>query len=318
MVGAKRMGVKILKNSGTIQTSLIIRLFCLGALFFLTTPSLFAQQSEKEKPLKYLISVGLVPNKLTLVQDSIQFSLSGKLPVSAGVLAKQPGLKLWLKSAQDSLELGPLPLTKQGGVDTYQKSIKIPFLSWMEGAVLELQFFEGKNKEDFLNFTTIYELNKIQKIAIFGGDGTMHDIINAIMLKPEWLSKPLMLFPCGTGNAFCHDLDCLSVEKATQRLLNGKEMLVDLAEIKMSKNSMWAFNIVGCGLVSHINTLAEKMRYFGPARYNIATIMKIISPPVLTAKISFNGEIYTKDYCFTFGNVKPNYFNQFNIKKTDY
>jgi len=162
----------------------------------------------------------------------------------------------------------------------------------------ETEFFEGKNKEDFLNFTTIYEINKIQKIAVFGGDGTMHDIINAIMLKPEWLSKPLMLFPCGTGNAFCHDLDCLSVEKATQRLLNGKEMLVDLAEIKMSKNSMWAFNIVGCGLVSHINTLAEKMRYFGPARYNIATIMKIISPPVLTAKISFNGEIYTKDYCF--------------------
>ena len=75
-------------------------------------------------------------------------------------------------------------------------------------------------------------------------------------------------------------------------------MLVDLAEIKMSENSMWAFNIVGCGLVSHINTLAEKMRFFGPARYNIATIMKIISPPVLKAKISFNGEIHAKDYCF--------------------
>ena len=146
MVGAKRMDVKILKNSGTIQTSLIIRLFCLGTLFFLTTTSLFAQQSKKEKPLKYLISVGLVPDKLNVVQDSIQFSLSGKLPVSSGVLAKQPGLKLWLKSAQDSLELGPLPLTKQSGVDAYQKSVKIPFLSWMEGAVLELQFFEGKNK----------------------------------------------------------------------------------------------------------------------------------------------------------------------------
>lgn len=146
MVGAKRMGVNILKNSGTIQTSLIIRLFCLGALFFLTTPSLFAQQSEKEKPLKYLANVSLVPNKLRVTQDSIQFFLSGKLPVSSGVLAKQPGLKLWLKSDQDSLELGPLPLTKQGGVDAYLKSVKTPFFSWMEGAVLELQFFEGKNK----------------------------------------------------------------------------------------------------------------------------------------------------------------------------
>ncbi|MCX6195776.1 MAG: acylglycerol kinase family protein, partial [Flavobacteriia bacterium] len=52
----------------------------------------------------------------------------------------------------------------------------------------DTELFEGKNKEDFLNFTTIYEINKIQKIAVFGGDGTMHDIINALMLKPEWLS----------------------------------------------------------------------------------------------------------------------------------
>jgi tetratricopeptide (TPR) repeat protein len=144
--GAKRVGSNVQKKSSIVQTPLIIRLFCLGILFFLSTLSLFAQKSEKEKPLKYLISVGLVPDKLTVVQDSIQFSLSGRLPVSSGVLAKQPGLKLWLKSAQDSLDLGSLSLTKQGGIDTYQKSVKIPFLPWMEGAVLELQFFEGKNK----------------------------------------------------------------------------------------------------------------------------------------------------------------------------
>jgi tetratricopeptide (TPR) repeat protein len=144
--GAKRVGSNVQKKSSIVQTPLIIRLFCFGVLFFLSTLSLFAQQSEKEKPLKYLISVGLVPDKLTVVQDSIQFSLSGRLPVSSGVLAKQPGLKLWLKSAQDSLDLGSLSLTKQGGIDTYQKSVKIPFLPWMEGAVLELQVFEGKNK----------------------------------------------------------------------------------------------------------------------------------------------------------------------------
>lgn len=146
MVGAKRMGLKILKNSRTYQTSLSIRLFCLGTLFFLTTTSLFPQQSEKEKPLRYLANASLVPNKLTVVQDSIQFSLSGKLPVSSGVLAKQAGLKLWLKSAQDSLDLGPLALTKQAGGNAFQKNILISFLPWMEGAVLELQFFEGKNK----------------------------------------------------------------------------------------------------------------------------------------------------------------------------
>ncbi len=146
MVGAKWMDVKILKNSSIIQTALIIRLFCLVPVFFLISPPLSGQQQEIEQPFKYLANVSLVPSKLRVAQDSIEFSLSGKLPVSSGVLAKQPGLKLWLRSAKDSLDLGPLELTKQGGVDAFQKSVNIPFLPWMEGAVLELQFFEGKNK----------------------------------------------------------------------------------------------------------------------------------------------------------------------------
>jgi diacylglycerol kinase family enzyme len=90
----------------------------------------------------------------------------------------------------------------------------------------------------------------------------------------------------------------LSVEKATELLINGKEMLVDLAEIKMNKNIIWSFNIIGCGLVSHINILAEKLRWLGAARYNIATIINIIVNPVLKAKIYFNDEIHAKDYCF--------------------
>lgn len=146
MVGAKWMDVKILKNSSIIQTALIIRLFCLVPVFFLISPPLSGQQQEIEQPFKYLANVSLVPSKLRVAQDSIEFSLSGKLPVSSGVLAKQPGLKLWLRSAKDSLDLGPLELTKQSGVDAFQKSVNIPFLPWMEGAVLELQFFEGKNK----------------------------------------------------------------------------------------------------------------------------------------------------------------------------
>lgn len=160
------------------------------------------------------------------------------------------------------------------------------------------ELFEGKNKDDFLNFTNIFEIKKIKKIAIFGGDGTMHDMINSIMHKPEWLILPLLLFPCGTGNSFSRDLDCISVEKATKLLINGKEMLVDLAEIKTSENIIWSFNIIGCGLVSHINILAEKLRWFGSARYNIASIIKIISNPILKAKIYFNNEMHDKDYCF--------------------
>lgn len=146
MVKAKWITIKILTNSSICQTSLIISLFCLVSIFFFISSSLFGQQSRVENPFKYFTEVRLVPSKLTVVQDSIQFSVSGKLTGSSGILEKQPKLKIYLKSAQDSLDLGPIEFAKQGSVDVFHRNVKILFLPWMEMAVLELQFFEGKNK----------------------------------------------------------------------------------------------------------------------------------------------------------------------------
>lgn len=146
MVGVKQMITKVLKKSSILQTRLIIRMFCLPALFFSMTFTLFAQQVGKENSLKYLTNVGLVPNKLTVVQDSIQFSVACKLPVGSGVLSKQPQLKLWLKSSKERLDLGTIELSKQGGVAVFQKRVAVLYLPWMEGAQLELEFFEGKSK----------------------------------------------------------------------------------------------------------------------------------------------------------------------------
>lgn len=146
IIGAKRTETKVLKNLIKVQTPLIIRLFCLTSLFFFSLTLLFAQEPDSDKPSTYLTNVSLVPNQLVLVRDSIQFSITGKLPIGSGVLVKQPKLNLWLKSVQDSLDLGTVTLNKQGGMDSFQKSVQLLYQPWMEGAGLELHYFEGKNK----------------------------------------------------------------------------------------------------------------------------------------------------------------------------
>lgn len=158
----------------------------------------------------------------------------------------------------------------------------------------------SKTLGDLSNFTQLFEENKISKIAVLGGDGTMHEVLNAMMNHQEWLAVPILLFPCGTGNAFNYDLNCLTNEKAIQLLQNGKDILIDVAEIKTNGNSIWSFNIVGCGLVAHINVLAEKLRWLGAARYTIASLLKIIVNPTIKAKITLNNEVHHKDYCFLF------------------
>lgn len=180
-----------------------------------------------------------------------------------------------LKTAQNAISV-----TRQNGFDT--------------------QLFISKINGDLASFIHQFNSEDINKIAVLGGDGTMHEVINAMIQNPVWLSVPILLFPCGTGNAFNYDLNCLTSKKATQLLLTGSDKLVDIAEVKTNGTSIWSFNIVGCGLVAQINLLAEKLRWLGSARYTIASLIKIIANPTIKAKITVNNEVINKDFCFLF------------------
>lgn len=184
---------------------------------------------------------------------------------------------------------------KGNALNTAQNAIAV-----MQQNGFDTHLLVSKTQGDLARFVHQFKSDDISKIAILGGDGTMHEVINAIMQEPVWLSVPILLFPCGTGNAFNYDLDCLTSKKATQLLLTGTDKLIDIAEVKTNGTSIWSFNIVGCGLVAHINLLAEKLRWLGSARYTIASLIKILVNPSIKAKITLNNEVMEKDFCFLF------------------
>jgi YegS/Rv2252/BmrU family lipid kinase len=165
---------------------------------------------------------------------------------------------------------------------------------------IKTTLFISQSKGDISNITSKYNSNDFTSVAVLGGDGTMHEVLNAVMENEFWLKLSYLLFPCGTGNAFNYDLDCLTSDKAIDLLLNGKDTLIDIAEVKTNARSIWSFNIVGCGLVAHINVLAEKMRWLGSARYTVASLIKILSNPTIKAKVIANGKEVNAEFCFLF------------------
>ena len=165
---------------------------------------------------------------------------------------------------------------------------------------IKTTLFISQSKGDISNITSKYNSNDFTSVAVLGGDGTMHEVLNAVMENESWLKLSYLLFPCGTGNAFNYDLDCLTSDKAIDLLLNGKDTLIDIAEVKTNARSIWSFNIVGCGLVAHINVLAEKMRWLGSARYTVASLIKILSNPTIKAKVIANGKEVNTEFCFLF------------------
>ncbi len=149
----------------------------------------------------------------------------------------------------------------------------------------------------FAMFLKNKDLTDYQNIVVLGGDGTMHAVVNG--LAEQQSIPPVLLFPCGSGNAFNHDIDCLSWDKALSNLARGRTQKVDIFRLDFpAQPSIYSFNIVGWGLVSAINELAEKLRWLGAARYTVAAIIGIIQNPTFKGTVRVDDAVFEGNFCF--------------------
>ena len=157
---------------------------------------------------------------------------------------------------------------------------------------------ESKSAGYFSRFIDQIILTEIDAVLVLGGDGTMHDVVNALYANNR-LDIPVLLFPAGSGNAFNHDFDSLTYKKAADRLRQFRIMDIDLLEVKYNDQSCISFNMIGWGLVNSISQLAEDMRWMGTARYTASALIAIFPNPYSHLKINIDDEIfYDEEFSF--------------------
>lgn len=144
-------------------------------------------------------------------------------------------------------------------------------------------------------------LNNYKAICPIGGDGTMHEVINGMLKRIDGVKIPIGLIPGGTGNSFMRDLNCLDPIVAVNRILLGKTRKIDIAEVNAAGEIIYSFNIIGWGLPTDVNTLAEKMRFLGKQRYNVASIIEVIKHSRRLARVRIDGQTIAGDYGFVLG-----------------
>jgi diacylglycerol kinase family enzyme len=93
-------------------------------------------------------------------------------------------------------------------------------------------------------------------------------------------------------------MDCLDPVDAAKRILSGKRRFVDVLECNSNDDVYYAFNLVGWGMPTDINNLAESLRWLGTQRYNIATLIEVMRNSKRFAKLSINGETISNDFAF--------------------
>ncbi len=186
------------------------------------------------------------------------------------------------------------PVSGKGNNITISKQIE----SYFGQEKWEFQSIFSEYKNHLINYLKTADLQTFTHIAVVGGDGTMHEVINGLLTRNDNIQMPVLLFPCGTGNSFNFDLGCFSVENALERLKASNTQKIDIMHIKAENETFFAFNVVGFGIVNDINLCAENMRWLGAIRYTVAAILEIFKNGNYLAQVEIDQKKYDQNFCF--------------------
>ena len=82
-------------------------------------------------------------------------------------------------------------------------NVRVQISKELDKQGIPYEFYETKGYLDALNHVMNFEIENYSAIAAVGGDGTIHEIINGLLKRPDGNKIPIALLPNGSGNDAC-------------------------------------------------------------------------------------------------------------------
>ncbi len=145
------------------------------------------------------------------------------------------------------------------------------------------------------------DLSAYDGICVIGGDGTTHEVVTGLMQRSDGATLPLGLIPAGTGNTLHHHLRCGDPLEAARRIVRQETQPLDVVRVTTSDEIAYCINIVGWGAVADINRRAEKLRMLRRSRYAVATLVQILRPKPIEARLRLDDRVIEDRFLFVLG-----------------
>jgi sphingosine kinase len=102
----------------------------------------------------------------------------------------------------------------------------------------EYEFYETTGILDgFNHIKNLEKLNDYSALVIVGGDGTIHEVINGMMLRDDKEKIPIAILPNGSGNDMCRNFFLETIDKGLHYLKTGNSIKIDLCKILIDYDS---------------------------------------------------------------------------------
>ena len=131
-----------------------------------------------------------------------------------------------------------------------------------------------------------------------GGDGTLHEIINGMLSRPDENKIPIGIIPGGSGNSYMHDLNLTDTLKAAKAIIQGNTKFLDTARVEVNHVVKYANNMIGWGLVTDVGKKAEHYRWMGTNRYTILSVMEVFRHKSRSAALIMDNKKIEDEFTF--------------------
>ena len=193
-----------------------------------------------------------------------------------------------------------LTVNPYGGGKKGPKILK-DVLPLFEQKNIELNIIETEYAGHNRDLANQLNMDGYDGFCCIGGDGTLNEVINGLLTRKDRLKFPIGLITGGTGNSFMHDLDCLDPIEAANKIISDKRRFIDVFSCNTDGETFYGFNILGWGIPTDANILADKLRWMGPQRYNFASIIEVLRHKKRFARVIIDNNSIGADFAFIIG-----------------
>lgn len=143
-------------------------------------------------------------------------------------------------------------------------------------------------------------VERFDAIAAIGGDGTLFETLNGLMLHAPNRRPPLGLIPLGTGNAFSRDIGLAPDQwrEGIELIARGTTRKVDVGRLECRGFAGFFLNIAGIGFVTRVGRTSARLKVTGRMAYTLGTLRHCLFLRSHPLELEIDGHAIRQDSLF--------------------